>query len=78
MEDEGEKNKNPHPICASETRAVEERERGEEGAAKSDQSREGELPFPTGGVHDHLLLHLGLADGEKQGLSTLYEKQENQ
>ena len=53
LEDEAEQNQHPEPVGASETRGVEQRERGEESAPEHHQRGERQLPLASQSVDNH-------------------------
>ena len=59
LEHEGDEDGYPHPIGTAEASTVEQGEGSEECTAECHESSEGQLPFPTGGVHEELALFFG-------------------
>ena len=77
LDNETEQDEHPQPIGTAETRTVEQRERGKEGAAKSHQRRVGQLPLAAHRVDEQRAL-VGLAVVDEHRLAALHHEQEHQ
>ena len=78
LQHEAEEDNHPQPVGPAEAGAVEQRERGEKGAAEGDERREGELPLATRREHHHPPLLLRLTQAEQERIASLHKKQKYQ
>ena len=74
----GEQNEHPHPICAAEAGAVEQRERSEEGSAEGNQRGERDFPLAARGIEHHPTAFGSAPERTHQGVGSLNKHQEHE
>ena len=77
LQHKGEQDEHPHPICAAETGAVEQRERSEEGSAEGNQRGERDFPLAARGVEHHPAAFGSASERTYQGVGSLNKHQEH-